>query len=185
MCLNSGNAFTASEVTYLTEAIVHNREPHVRAGCALGLAQIHSQLGSMAAGFHMKNIVGILMSLAADAHPLVHTWALDSFAQVAESAGPNFSGFVTSAIGMLSQLYISDNHNPETTVLASSNMSIDLPVAANIARGVVSIVNVLGPDLQDMAKVRDMIMNLTKLFSKEEWEPFFLCPYCKFQCKAD
>lgn len=167
LCCSSGNAFTSAEVTYLTDTIVKNREPHVRAGCALALASIHSQLGGMAAGFHMKNIVGILMSLAADTHPLVHFWALDSLAQVAESAGLNFSGYVTNTIGMLSQLYVSDSHNAETAVLASSNMSMDLPVPAAIARGVDSVINVLGPDLQDMVKARDMILTLVRLFSRE------------------
>ncbi|KAK6399074.1 hypothetical protein LTR65_000632 [Meristemomyces frigidus] len=167
LCCSSGNAFTSAEVTYLTETIVKNREPHVRAGCALALASIHSQLGGMAAGFHMKNIVGILMSLAADTHPLVHFWALDSLAQVAESAGLNFSGVVTNTIGMLSQLYVCDSHNAETAVLASSNMSLDLLVPAAVARGVDSAINVLGPDLQDMAKARDMILTLVRLFSRE------------------
>ena len=167
LCCSAGNAFTASEVTYLTETIVNNREPHVRAGCALALASIHSQLGGMAAGFHMKSIVGILMSLAADTHPLVHVWALDSLAQVADSAGLNFSAYVTSAIGMLSQLYVADSHNVETASLASSNMSMALPVTPAIARGVDAIINVLGPDLQDMSKARDMIMNLVHLFSQE------------------
>lgn len=167
LCFSAGNAFTASEVTFLTEMIVNNREPHVRAGCGSALASIHSQLGGMAAGFHMKSIVGFLMSLAADTHPLVHMWALDSLAQVAESAGLNFSGHVTSAIGMLSQLYVSESHNPETNSLASSNMSMSLPVTAAIARGVDAIINVLGPDLQDMTKARDMIMNLVRLFSSE------------------
>jgi hypothetical protein len=174
LCCSAGNAFTASEVTYLTQTIVNNREPHVRAGCALGLASIHSQLGGMAAGFHMKSIVGILMSLAADTHPLVHVWALDSLAQVADSAGLNFSGYVTSAIGMLGQLYVSDSHNVETSSLASSNMSMGLPVVAAIARGVDAIINVLGPDLQDMTKARDMIINLVQLFSREPQLPILL-----------
>ena len=80
LCCSSGTVLTGPEVSHLTETIVNNREPHVRAGCALALASIHSKLGGMAAGFHMKNIVGILMSLAADTHPLVHFWALDSLA---------------------------------------------------------------------------------------------------------
>jgi len=167
LCCSSGNALTASEVTFLTETIVKNREPHVRAGCALALASIHSQLGGMAAGFHMKQIVSILMSLAADAHPLVHCWALDSLSQVAESAGLNFSGYVSNTIGILSQLYVSDSHNPETPALASSNMSIGLPVTAAIAKGVDSIINVLGPDLQDMTKARDMILTVVRLFLQE------------------
>ncbi|EME86850.1 uncharacterized protein MYCFIDRAFT_202670 [Pseudocercospora fijiensis CIRAD86] len=173
LCLSSGTALTGSEVTWLTEKIVKNREPHVRAGCASALANIHSQLGGMAAGLHMKNIVGILMSLAADTHPLVHFWALDSLAQIAESAGLNFSPYVTSSIGMLSQLYVSDGHNEETLAQASSNMEMELPVSAAIARGVDAIINVLGPDLQDMAKARDMILTLVRLFSEEE-EPSVL-----------
>ncbi|KAK3700681.1 hypothetical protein LTR37_015870 [Vermiconidia calcicola] len=174
LCCSSGNAFTASEVTYLTEMIVNNREPHVRAGCALALASIHEQLGGLAAGFHMKSIVGILMSLAADTHPLVHMWALDSLAQVADSAGLNFSGYVTSAIGMLSQLYLADSHNIESSSLASSNMSMGLPVTAAVARGVDAVINVLGPDLQDMTKARDMIINLVQLFSTEAQVPLLL-----------
>lgn len=168
LCSSSGTSFTTTEVTYLTETIVNNREPYVRTGCASALASIHSRLGGMAAGLHMKNIVGILMSLAADSHPLVHFWALDSLAQIAESAGLNFSGYVTSTIGMLSQLYVSDTHNFETVAQASSNMSIQLPVTAAIARGVDAVTNVLGPDLQDMAKARDMILTLVRLFSHEE-----------------
>jgi len=167
LCNTSGTSFTTGEVTYLTETVVNNREPYVRAGCALALASIHSHLGGMAAGFHMRNIVGILMSLAADTHPLVHFWALESLAQVAESAGLNFSSYVTSAIGMLSQLYVSDSHSSESAELAASNTSIDLPVPAAIAQGVASLINVLGPDLQDMAKQRDMILTLVGLFSQE------------------
>ncbi|KAK0936486.1 hypothetical protein LTR29_011964 [Friedmanniomyces endolithicus] len=168
LCRSSGNALTAAEVTYLTETIVKDREPHVRAGCASSLASIHSQLGGMAAGFHMKTIVGILMSLAADAHPHVHFWALDSLAEVAESAGLNFSGYVANSIGILSRLYVSDSHNVETGALASSNMAMELPVTAAIARGVDSVINVLGPDLQDATKAREMILALVRLFSQEE-----------------
>lgn len=167
LCLSSGTDFTTSEVTYLTETIVENREPNVRAGCALALASMHSQLGGMAASYHMRTIVGILMSLAADTHPTVHMSALYAMAQVAESAGLNFSAYVTSAIGMLGQLYVNESHNAETPTLASSNMSMLLPVTAAIARGVDAITNVLGPDLQDMTKARDMLTNLIQMFSSE------------------
>ncbi|KAF2857249.1 hypothetical protein K470DRAFT_223739 [Piedraia hortae CBS 480.64] len=168
-CSASGNV--KAEVTYLTETIVSNREPHVRAGCALALAAIHSQLGGMAAGFHMKQIVSILMSLAADTHPLVHCWALDALAQVAESAGLNYTGHVANTIGMLSQLYASDTHNAECAAVASSNMALELPVTAAMARGVDAVINVLGPDLQDMVKARDMILTMVRLFSQEDAIP--------------
>ncbi|OQN95971.1 hypothetical protein B0A48_17914 [Cryoendolithus antarcticus] len=167
LCSSSGSALTTNEVTHLIEIIVSNREPHVRAGCALALACIHARLGGMAAGYHMKNIVGILMSLAADSHPLVHFWALEALGRVAESAGLNFSAYVTSTLGMLSQLFVSDNHNSENATLASSNMSLDLPISAAIAHGVDALINVLGPALQDMTKSRDMILTLVGLFDVE------------------
>jgi hypothetical protein len=121
----------------------------------------------MAAGYHLKNILGILMSLGNDPHPVVHFWAIDSLSRVADSAGLSFSSYVTSTLGMLAQLYAADTHNDESASLASSNIEIDLPTPAVIARCIDSTINVLGPDLQDMAKARDMVMTLIGLFQTE------------------
>lgn len=118
----------------------------------------------MAAGFHLNNILGILMSLGNDPHPVVHFWAIDSLSRVADSAGLSFSSYVTSTLGMLAQLYAADTHNEESASLASSNIEIDIPTPAVIARCVDSTINVLGPDLQDVAKARDLIMTLVGLF---------------------
>src|SRR5437868_2449563 len=87
LCNSSGNTFTTTEVNYLVDQIVTNREPNARSGYAVALGCIHSQLGGMAAGYHLKNILGILMSLSNDPHPVVHFWALDSLSRVADSAG--------------------------------------------------------------------------------------------------
>ena len=122
----------------------------------------------MAAGYHLKNILGILMSLGNDPHPTVHFWALESLSRVADSAGLTFSGYVSSTLGMLAQLYVADTHNNESGSLASSNLEVDLPSPAVIARCIDSTINVLGPDLQDMAKARDMIMTLIGEFQVEE-----------------
>lgn len=165
---SSGNTFTTSEINYLIDTIVANRDPNVRAGCAVSLGAIHSQLGGMAAGFHLKSILGILMSLASDPHPSVHFWALDSLSRVADSAGLSFSGFVTSTLGMIAQLYVSETHNEQVASLASSNIETDLPTPAVLARCVDSIINVLGPDLQDLSKARDLIMALITQFQSEE-----------------
>lgn len=107
------------------------------------------------------------MSLGNDPHPVVHFWALDSLSRVADSAGLTFSSYVTSTLGMLAQLYAADTHNDESASLASSNIELDLPTPAVIARCIDSTINVLGPDLQDMAKARDMIMTLIGLFKSE------------------
>jgi hypothetical protein len=167
LCNSSGNAVTGTEINYLVDRIVANREPNARSGYAIALGCIHSQLGGMAAGFHLKNILGILMSLSNDPHPVVHFWALESLSRVADSAGLTFSGYVTSTLGMLAQLYAADTHNDESASLASSNIEVDLPSPAVIARCIDSTINVLGPDLQDLAKARDMIMTLIGLFSTE------------------
>lgn len=167
LCSSSGNSLTTSEVNYLVDQIVANREPNARSGYAVALGCIHSQLGGMAAGYHLKNILGILMSLSNDPHPVVHLWALDSLSKVADSAGLTFSSYVTSTLGMLAQLYASDTHNQESSSLASSNLELDLPTPAVIARCIDSTINVLGPDLQDMSKARDLIMTLIGLFQTE------------------
>ncbi|KAF2274230.1 ARM repeat-containing protein [Westerdykella ornata] len=167
LCSSSGNSFTNTEVKYLVDQIVANREPNARSGYAVALGSIHSQLGGMAAGYHMQNILGILMSLGNDPHPVVHFWALDALSRVADSAGLAFSTYVSSTLGMLAQLYAADTHNQESASLASSNLEVDLPSPAVIARCIDSTINVLGPDLQDAAKARDMIMTLIGLFKTE------------------
>lgn len=167
LCNSSGNALTGSEVNYLVDQIVANREPFARSGYAYALGCILSQLGGMAASYHLKNILGILMSLGNDPHPIVHFSAIDSLSRVADSAGLSFSSHVTGTLGMLAQLYAADSHNEESASLASSNIEIDLPTPATIARCIDSTINVLGPDLQEMAKARDMIMTLISLFEKE------------------
>jgi hypothetical protein len=170
LCSSSGDSFTNTEVNYLVDQIVANREPNARSGYAVALGSIHSQLGGMAAGYHLKNILGILMSLGNDPHPVVHFWALEALSRVADSAGLTFSGYVTSTLGMLAQLYAADTHNEESASLASSNLEVDLPSPAVIARCIDSTVNVLGPDLQDAAKARDMILTLIGLFKTESDE---------------
>ncbi len=72
----SGGDFTIKEVDHLIELIINNREPSVRSGCALALGHIYARLGGMAAGLHLKKILGVLNSLSTDPHPTVHVWLL-------------------------------------------------------------------------------------------------------------
>lgn len=168
LCSICGTDLITREVNQLIDLIVANREPHARAGCALALSSIHSQLGGMAAGFHLKNILGILMSLTADPHPVVHFWALESLGKIIDSAGLTFSGYVSSTIGLLGQLYVLDSHNVEGPSQASSNLELDLATTAVNARCMDSIINVLGPDLQDMAKPRGMMLTMIRQLQTEQ-----------------
>ncbi|KAH8682939.1 armadillo-type protein [Tricladium varicosporioides] len=168
LCNSSGNAYTNQEVKYLIDTIVANREPSARAGCAMALGCIHSQVGGMAAGFHLKTIVGVLMSLCQDPHPTVHFWALEGLTRVADSAGLTFSGFVSSTLGIIAQMYVGDTHNEDLASGPTSNLELELSTTAVISRCVDSMVNVLGPDLQDLTKARELILSLVGQFQAEE-----------------
>lgn len=168
LCYSSGNAFTNTEINWLIDTIVENREPNARAGCAGALGCIHSQIGGMAASMHLKTIVGILMSLCSDPHPVVHFWALGGLEKVSNSAGLTFSPFVSSTLGMLARLYNADTHNEESATLATSNIELCFLTPVVVSRCVDSLINVLGPDLQDIAKTRNLILTLLRQFQLEE-----------------
>ncbi|PWY72342.1 HEAT repeat protein [Aspergillus heteromorphus CBS 117.55] len=168
LCESSGTAFTNTQINWLVDTIVENREPNTRAGCAAALGCIHSQIGGMAAGLHLKTIVGVLMSLCNDPHPVVHFWALGGLERVANSAGLTFSPFVSSSLGMLAQLYNADTHNEEAAALATSNIEMSFLTPVVISRCVDSLINVLGPDLQDITKTRNLILTLLRQFQLED-----------------
>lgn len=168
LCDSAGNACTNTQVNWLVDTIVENREPNARAGCAAALGCIHSQIGGMAAGLHLKTIVGVLMSLCNDPHPVVHFWALSGLERVANSAGLTFSPFASSSLGMLAQLYNADTHNAEAAALATSNIEMSFLTPVVVSRCVDSLINVLGPDLQDVPKTRNLILTLLRQFQLEE-----------------
>ena len=178
-CNLGGTQFTNHEVKVLIDLIVTNRDPHMRAGCASALGSIHAEVGAMASSLHIKSIVGVLLSLCSDTHPVVHFWALRALNQVAESAGLSFSAFATSTLGMLAQLYSSDSHNSESASLATSNLELEQSTILCIAQSVDCVINVMGPDLQDMSKQRNMILSLIGYLKGEETIPIqyqgFVC----------
>lgn len=168
LCNSAGNTFTTSEVNALIDTIVANRDPNARAGCAMALGAIHKQVGGMAAGLHLKKIHGILLSLCSDPNPTVHFCAIGALSEVAESAGLAFSGYVASTLGLLAQLWTCDSHNEESDLVMTSNAELELPTIAVIAHGVDSLVNVLGPDLQDMSKARELMFKLINDFEVDD-----------------
>ncbi len=107
------------------------------------------------------------MSLCSDPNPTVHFCAIEALSQVADSAGLTFSGYVSSTLGLLAQVWTCDSHNEESALTASSNLEIDWPTATVIAHCIDSLVNVLGPDLQDMSKARELMLTLMKQFAKD------------------
>lgn len=167
LCSVGGKNFTGSTINWLVDTVVNNRDPSARAGSAVALGCIHSHVGGMAAGFHLKTIVGILMSLSSDPHPIVHFWALEGLSRTIDSAGLTFSGYVTSTMGMLSQLYVAETHNPEVAALATSNLELELPTMGILVRCIDSLIGVVGPELQESSKVRELILTMVDQFLKE------------------
>lgn len=164
LCNSLGNTFTTNEINTLIDTIVANRDPNARAGCAMALGSIHSHVGGMAAGYHLKKIHGILMSLCSDPSPVVHYCATTALSQVADSAGLTFSGYVSGTLGLLAQIWTCETHNQESAVIGTSNYELDSPTDLVIARCVDSLINVLGPDLQDMRKARELMLTLIRQF---------------------
>ncbi|OTA94498.1 hypothetical protein M434DRAFT_394646 [Hypoxylon sp. CO27-5] len=168
LCNACGNAFTNHEIKFLVDTIVSDREPSARAGCAMALGAIQAKVGGMGAGYHLKTITGILMSLCNDPHPTVHFWALEALADAADSAGLGFSPYVSGTLGMVSQLYLSDTHHSEVSSAISMSLEMELSTTAAITRCVDSLINVVGPDLQDSTKSRELILTLVGQLQSEE-----------------
>lgn len=134
----------------------------------MALGSIHSNVGGMAAGLHLRKIHGVLMSLCGDPHPVVHRCAIDALSQVAESAGLAFSGNVSSTLGLLAQAWSSDAHNEESASLGTSNAEMEVPTPVVVARAINSMINVLGPDMQDSSKARELILSLVNQFERDD-----------------
>ncbi|WEW61521.1 hypothetical protein PRK78_007011 [Emydomyces testavorans] len=167
LCNSAGNSFTNIQINSIIDTIVENRDPNARAGCAAALGSIHAQVGGMAAGFHIKTIVGVLMSLCSDPHPVVHFWALEGLLRVVDSAGLTFSAYVSSSLGMLARLYAADTHNEESASTATCNHEALFSTPLAISRCVDALVNVIGPDLRDITKTRELVFTLVKEFQLE------------------
>lgn len=168
LCSACGNAFTNHEMKYLIDTIVANREPSARAGCAMALGAIQAKVGGMGAAYHLKTITGILMSLCNDPHPTVHFWALEALANAADAAGLGFGPYVSGTLGMLAQLYLSETHHSEVASPISMSLELELSTTAAITRCLDSIINVVGPDLQDSTKSRELILTLIGQLQNEE-----------------
>lgn len=163
-------AFLTSQVKSLVDQVVNNRDPNGRAGCALAFGAIYSHVGGMAAGPLLKTTVNVLMSLGNDPHPVVHFWALSALSQVINAASLAYSPFVPSTLGMLFKLYTLDTHEIEGGTLTNSNISGDLPTYQVVCQIIDAVIGVLGPELQESATTRTLVLDLVEEFGHEPEE---------------
>lgn len=166
----AGTNFMTSQIKMLVDEIVGNRDPNSRAGCALAFGTIYGHVGGLAAGPLLKTAVNMLMSLSNDPHPLVHFWALKSLARVIEAASLAYAPYVSSTLGMLFKLYTLDSHETEGGTVAYANMSGDLPTYQAVCQVIDGVITVLGPDIQDSTRTRNLVLDLVHEFFMEDDE---------------
>ncbi|KDQ17281.1 hypothetical protein BOTBODRAFT_106006 [Botryobasidium botryosum FD-172 SS1] len=163
----AGTSFLTSQIKFLVDQVVNNRDPSGRAGCALAFGAIYTQVGGLAAGPLLKTTVNVLMSLGNDPHPVVHFWALNALAQVINAASLSYSPFISSTMVMLFKLYMLDTHEPEGGSISNSNLRGDLPVYQVLCQIIDAVIGVLGPELQDSTRTRTLVLDLVQQFAHE------------------
>lgn len=162
-----GTSFMAGQVQFCVQQVVSNTDPDNRAGCALAFSEIYSHVGSLAAAPVLKTVVDVLLSLSADPHPLVHYQALRSLSTVIDAASLSYAPFTNLTLGVLCKLYMQDTHEPEGGTPGSVNLRGDLPAYQAMCRVTDALIGVLGPELQDSERVRELVLVLLKEFTLE------------------
>ncbi|GAA5946756.1 hypothetical protein JCM3775_005235 [Rhodotorula graminis] len=162
-----GTSFMAGQVQFCVNQVVSNTDPDNRAGCALAFSEIYSHVGSLAAAPVLKTVVDVLLSLSADPHPLVHYQALRSLSTVIDAASLSYAPFINLTLGVLCKLYMQDTHEPEGGTPGSVNLRGDLPAYQAMCRVTDALIGVLGPELQDSERVRELVLVLLREFTLE------------------
>ena len=164
----AGTNFLTSQVKTLVDQVVSNRDPYGRAGCALAFGAIHAHVGGLAAGPLLKTTVHVLMSLINDPHPVVHFWALSALARVIDAASLAYAPFVSSTLGLLFKVYMTESHEPDGGSLNHVNISGDLPAYQVVCQNIDAVITVLGPDIQESTRTRTLVLDLVHEFIDEE-----------------
>lgn len=164
----AGTNFLTSQIKTLVNEVVSNRDPYGRAGCALAFGSIYGHVGGLAAGPLLKTTVHVLMSLINDPHPVVNFWALRALAQVIDAASLAYASYVPSTLGLLLRAYTLESHEPEGGPLNYVNMSGELPLYQALCQAIDAVITVVGPDIQESARTRTLVLDLVHQFVREE-----------------
>ncbi|KXN85058.1 HEAT repeat-containing protein 5B [Leucoagaricus sp. SymC.cos] len=167
----SGTNHLTSQIKDLVDQVVNNRDPYSRAGCALAFGAIYTHVGGLAAGPLLKTTVNVLMSLSNDPHPVVHFWALNALARVIDAASLSYAPFVSGTLGMLLKIYLVDSHEREGgTTVNNANLGGDCPAYPVVCQIIDAVINVLGPDIRESSRTRELVLGLVREFMEEEDE---------------
>ena len=153
-----GSTGTTNAINDLVDRIVKDRDPYVRAGCISALGFVHRYLGGIAAVYHLKSILNVLVSLANDPHPVVHYYALEALHMTIESSGLSFTAHTNSTLSLILKLFVSDVLDPETGNSVSSNLAVEFEHYHLLARCADDLINIVGPDLEDNTTARELLL---------------------------
>lgn len=143
LCVYGGASFVTAQIKNIIDQIVAETDPHTRSGCSLSLGYIFrfSQPGHA----NLKTVLGILISLAKDPHPIVHYWALKGVDLIVDSSSFN-PGSASSLLSTVTGLYVAENHD-EVASVASQNIAADLNNVRVLAEVLHGLVVVMGPEI--------------------------------------
>lgn len=143
LCVYGGASFVTAQIKHIIDQIVAETDPSTRSGCSLSLGYIFrfSQPGHA----NLKTVLGILVSLAKDPHPIVHYWALKGVDLIVDSSSFNPAS-ASSLLSTVSGLYVSENHD-EVASIASQNIAADLNNVRVLAEVLHGLVVVMGPEI--------------------------------------
>ncbi|KAJ3575515.1 hypothetical protein NP233_g1065 [Leucocoprinus birnbaumii] len=172
----SGTNFLASQIKDLVDQVVSNRDPYSRAGCALAFGAIYTHVGGLAAGPLLGTTVQVLKSLSADPHPVAHFWALNALARVIDAASLSYAPFVPGTLGMLLKIYLMDSHEREGgSSIGNANLGGECPAYPVVCQIIDAVINVLGPDIRESSRTRELVLGLVREFMEEDEEDEGIC----------
>lgn len=156
LCPYGGASFVTAQIKHIIDQIVAETDPHTRSGCSLSLGYIFrfSQPGHA----NLKTVLGILISLAKDPHPIVHYWALKGVDLIVDSSSFN-PGSASSLLSTIAGLYIVENHD-EVASVASQNIAAELNNVRVLAQVLHGLVIVMGPEIVAHREIRLMCDSL-------------------------
>ncbi|EDW83833.1 uncharacterized protein Dwil_GK13824, isoform A [Drosophila willistoni] len=128
--------FTAELAQNSFDKLKSARDVVTRTGHSHALGCLHRYVGGMGSSQHLNTSVSILLALAQDsASPVVQVWSLYALAQIADSGGPMFRGYVEPTLTLSLKLLLTVPH-------------AHVDVHQCVGRVVNALITTVGPELQ-------------------------------------
>lgn len=167
VALLAGSASLTAQAQWLVEQVLDPRHADARAACALALGAMYARVGGLHASPLTPTVSRLLLSLARDPHPAVHTRALQALAQVMEAAGVAYEPFAASTLELVAHLCASASHEPEGGSAGSANLRAHWAASPALARVLGAVVGVLGPELLEAPTKRTLVYALLLYLARD------------------